>query len=158
MRTVTDGDRLDLERMNTDERTPRALTLSVRVVGALLLLAMAGIHLKLWVDGFRDIPWIGPLFLANVVLGAGAAVAVLVTPRRWFPWVALLAGLLSLSTLGGLVLSLTVGLFGYHEVVAGYVVPTILVESAAFLVLAGDGAYELLRSRRRGHGAWPWAE
>lgn len=153
MRTATEVDRVD-----TTEQTSRTLTLSVRVVGAALLLAMGGIHLKLWVDGFRDIPWIGPLFLANVVLGAAAAVAVLVTPRRWFPWVALLAGLLSIGTLGGLVLSLTVGLFGYHEVVAGYVVPTIIVESAGFLVLAGYGAYELLRSRQRGRGAWPWAE
>jgi hypothetical protein len=158
MRSATDGDRLEPGRIDTTERTPRALTLSVRVVGAALLLVMALIHLKLWIDGFRDIPWIGPLFLANVVLGAVAAVAVLVTPRRWFPWVALLAGLLSAGTLGGLVLSLTVGLFGYHEVVAGYVVPTILVESAGFLVLAGYGAYELLRSRRQGRGAWPWAE
>lgn len=149
---------IDVDRTDTTERTPRALTLSVRIVGAPFLLAMAVIHLKLWIDGFRDIAWIGPLFLANVVLGAVAAVAVLVTPQRWFPWVALLAGLLSVGTMGGLVLSLTVGLFGYHEVVAGYVVPTLLVESAGFLVLAGYGAYELLRSWQRGRGAWPWAE
>lgn len=163
MRTVTDGDRLhrdrtELGRNTTPRATSRTLTLSVRVLGAALLLTMAGIHLKLWVEGFRDIPWIGPLFLADVVLAAAAAVAVLGTPRRWFPWVALLAGLLSAGTLGGLVLSLTVGLFGYHEVVAGYVLPTVVVESAGFLVLSGYGAEELLRSRRRGYGAWPWAE
>ena len=148
---------IDLDRINDSRPTPRTLTLSVRVLGAVLLLAMAGIHLKLWLDGFRDIHWIGPLFLANVVLGAVAAVAVLGAPLRWFPWVALLGGLLSIGTLGGLVLSLTVGLFGYHETFGGYVLPTIIVESAGFLVLAGYGGYEILRSRQRAGGGGSWS-
>lgn len=148
---------IDLHRDDSTQRAPRALSLSVRILGAALLAAMAWIHLKLWLDGFRDIDWIGPLFLANAVLGAVAALAVLFAPQRWLPWVALLGGLLAIGTLGGLVLSLTVGLFGYHEVFAGYVLPTIIVEAAAFLVLAGYGGYELLRSRQRGRGAGPWA-
>jgi hypothetical protein len=147
---------IDRDPVHT-ERAPRTLTLSVRVVGAALLLAMAWIHLKLWMDGFSDIRWIGPLFLANAVLGALAAVAVLATPLRWLPWVALLAGLLQIGTLGGLLLSLTVGLFGYHETFAGYVLPSILVEAAGFLVLAGYAARELLlRPRQRGRGVGSW--
>ena len=141
---------LEVDRMAPARGTARTLTLSVRLLGAALLLAMAWIHLTLWLDGFRDIPWIGPLFLANVVLGTLAAAAVLAAPQRLLPWAALLGGLLAIGTLGGLVLSLTVGLFGYHEFFGGYVLPTILVEAAGFLVLAGYGATHLLRSRRRG--------
>ena len=129
---------------------PRAVTLAVRIVGAALLVAMAWIHLKLWIDGYRDIAWIGPLFFANVVLGALAALAVLLTPSRWLAWVCLLAGLLELGTLGALVLSLTVGFLGFHEFVGGLVMPTIIVEAAGFLVLAGFGGWQLLRAR---HGS-----
>jgi hypothetical protein len=141
---------IDLDRTDSTTRQPRILPVAVRVLGGVLLLAMAWIHLELWLDGFRGIPWIGPLFLANAVLGAGAAVAVVLAPLRLLPPVALLAGLLQIGTLGGLVLSLTVGLFGYRETVAGYVLPSILVEAAGFLVLAGYGGPELLRSRQRG--------
>jgi hypothetical protein len=143
MRTTTDPDRND-----HTARQPRILPVAVRLIGGVLLLAMAWIHLRLWSEGFRDIDWIGPLFLANAVLGAAAAVAVFFAPRRWLPWVALLGGLLEIGTLGGLVLSLTVGLFGYRETFGGYVLPSILVEAAGFLVLAGYGGRELLRSRR----------
>lgn len=130
--------------------TLRTLTLSVRVVGAAMLVATGWIHLDLWLDGYRGIDWIGPLFLANVVLAGLAALAVLGTPGRWLPWVALLAGLLELGTLAALVLSLTVGLFGFSESLsASLVVPTILVESIGFLVLAGYGGYELSRRWRR---------
>src|SRR3954447_17350648 len=138
-----------LERVDAPA-TPRTLTLSVRVVGASMLVATGWIHLDLWLDGYRDIRWIGPLFLANVVLAGLAALAVLGTPARWLPWVALLAGLLELGTLGGLVLSLTVGLFGFSESFsARLVVPTIIVESVGFLVLAGYAGYDLSRRRRR---------
>jgi len=133
-----------------DAPTLRTLTLSVRVVGAAMLVATAWIHLDLWLDGYRDIAWIGPLFLANVVLAGLAALAVLGTPTRWLPWVTLLAGLLEIGTLGGLVLSLTVGLFGFSESFsARLVVPTIIVESIGFLVLVGYAAYTVSRQRRR---------
>ena len=130
--------------------TQRTLTLSGRVGGAAMLVATGWIHLDLWLDGYRALPWIGPLFLADVVLAGLAALAVLLTPTRWLPWVALMAGLLELGTLGALVLSLTVGLFGFVESLrASLVVPTILVESIGFLVLAGYAVLELSRQRRR---------
>jgi hypothetical protein len=143
-RTPSVGDREDAAT------TQRTLTLSVRVVGAAMLVATGWIHLDLWLDGYRAIPWIGPLFLANVVLAGLDAVGVLVTPTRWLPWGALPAGLLELGTLGALVLSLTVGLFGFVESLrATLVVPTILVESVGFLVLTGYAVVVLSRQRRR---------
>jgi hypothetical protein len=138
-----------LAREDAASATRRTLTLSVRVVGAAMLVATGWIHLDLWRDGYRGIDWIGPLFLADVVLAGLAAVAVLAAPARWLPWVALLAGLLELGTLGALVLSLTVGLFGFVEsLAAGSVVPTIVVESLGFLVLAGYAVVEVSRQRR----------
>jgi hypothetical protein len=121
---------------------------AVRIVGAALLFAMAFIHLKLWNDGYRSVSWIGPLFMANAVLGALAAIAVLVAPLRLLPWAALLGGLLEIGTLLGLVLSLTVGLLGFHESWGGLVLPSILVEAAGFVVLAGYGASVLLPQLR----------
>ena len=130
---------------------PLSVTLPVRLIGAGLLLAMGGIHLYLWQTGYKDIHLIGPAFLVDAVLGVLAAVAVLVAPQRRLAWVCLLAGLLELGTLGALLLSLTVGLFGFVEAwAAPLVIPTILVEAAGFLVLAGFGATQLLGARRSG--------
>jgi hypothetical protein len=132
----------------------RAVVWTVRIVGAALLVAMAYIHLHLYVTGARHIAWIGPLFMVNVVLGFLAAIAVLIAPPRWFPWVSVLSGLLMIGTVFGLLLSLTVGLFGFHERWKGpLVLPSILVEVAGFLVLFGYGAMELM-ARRRAGGGW----
>jgi hypothetical protein len=128
--------------------TSTSMQWAVRIVGAGLLLAMALIHLKLWNDGYRDVRWIGPLFMANFVLGLLGAIAVLGSPRRWLPWVATLGGLLEIGTLLGLLLSLTVGLFGFHETWGGLVLPTIIVEVAGFVVLCGYGASVLLPQLR----------
>ena len=124
---------------------PLSVTLPVRLVGAGLLLAMGGIHLYLWQTGYKDIHLIGPAFLINAILGALAALAVLLAPQRLLAWVCLLAGLLELGTLGALLLSLTVGLFGFHESwQAPLATWTIVVEAAGFLVLSGFGAQQIL--------------
>lgn len=130
---------------------PSSVALLVRVVGAGLLVAMGGLHFYLWQTGYQDVHLIGPAFLANAVLGVLAAVAVLLAPRRRLAWVCLLAALLEIGTLGALLLSLTVGLFGFVEAwSAPLVMPTILVEAAGFLVLGGFAAQQLLTSFRRG--------
>ena len=69
----------------------RSLVLALRLVGAVLLAATAGIHRYLWVAGYRDIPTIGPLFLVNVVAGGVLCLAVLAAPWRWLATVAVLA-------------------------------------------------------------------
>jgi hypothetical protein len=115
-----------------------------------LLGAMAGIHLYLWDTGYHSIDTIGPLFLVNGVLGAVAALAVIVTPRRWLGWVAASGSALEAGTLGGLALSLTVGLFGFIESTqAELVTATIWVESAGTVFLAGIAVRELLARPRR---------
>ena len=84
-----------------------------RLVPAAVLVAAGGVvHLQLWLGGYRGIPFIGPWFVANAVVSAVIAGALLITADRRVA----AAGLaLSLSSLAALVLSRTVGLFGFLE-------------------------------------------
>jgi hypothetical protein len=124
--------------------------LCVRVCGAGLLAATGWIHLHLWLHGYRGIAWIGPLFLADVVLGAGLALAVLLAPARWLPWACAAGALLEAGTLGGLLLGVSVGFLGFVETwAAPLAVPSAVVEAAGAVVLGGFAAGELGRSSHR---------
>jgi hypothetical protein len=90
--------------------------MKIRVLIAAAVLVSAFVHLKLWLDGFRDIDKIGPAFMLNAVAGAVIAVLVLVW-RHWLPL--LLAVGFGASTFAAFVTSATVGLFGVHEVWTG---------------------------------------
>jgi len=116
----------------------------LRLTGAGLLVATAAIHLDLYLTGFRTIPTIGPLFLFQVIVGFALALVILAAPftavtRR--PAVdasiAAVGAGYAIATLGGYLLSLWVGLFGFHEVrsTAGTVAG--IIEIAAFGVLLG---------------------
>ncbi len=127
-----------------------------RIVGAGLLGAMGGIHLYLYGLGYSSVPAIGPLFSLNAVLGAVVGAAVLLAPTRWLAAAAAAGAGLQLGTLAALVLSLTVGIFGFEESLTAPLVGwTIAVESAGFLALALPAAVdgprlvaELLARRR----------
>ena len=116
----------------------------LRLTGAGLLVATAAMHLDLYLTGFRTIPTIGPLFLFQVIVGFALALAILAAPftpvtRR--PGVdasiAAVGAGYAIATLGGYLLSLWVGLFGFHEIrsTAGTVAG--ILEIAAFGVLLG---------------------
>jgi hypothetical protein len=113
-----------------------ALTWALRGLGAVLLAAMGWLHLDLWLDGYRDIDVIGPAFLANAVAGFGLAIVLLVVPRPLLFWVAALGALTAAGTLAALVLSTTVGLFGFVESTAAPLWwETFWIEAAAVVVL-----------------------
>lgn len=98
---------------------------------------MGWIHLDLWGDGYRTIDVIGPAFLLNAVAGFGLAALLLVAPRPGVAWVATLGALTAAGTLAGLLLSTTVGLFGFTESTAAALWwESFWVESAAVVVLA----------------------
>ncbi|HEY1320085.1 MAG TPA: hypothetical protein VGF32_07550 [Streptosporangiaceae bacterium] len=108
--------------------------LALRVAGAGLLAATAAMHLDLYLTGYRTIPTIGWLFLLQVIAGFALALAVLVTGSR----LAAAAGAgFALATLGGYLLSVWFGLFGFKEVrtTAGIVAGVIEVATAAALGL-----------------------
>ncbi|WKX69317.1 hypothetical protein [Streptomyces sp. XD-27] len=118
--------------------TDRAVVLTaLRLTGAGLTAAMGAIHLHLWDDGYRDLRWIGVLFLLNAI-GAGLlAVALLAVPTRYLAVAAALGALFTAGTLAGLFISLTSGLLGFHESLAAPLVkPTIVVEATGCLTLA----------------------
>ncbi len=111
----------------------RPLQLGLRVAGAGLLAATGGIHLDLYLTGYRTIPVIGWLFLLQVIAAFGLALAVLVTGSR----LAAAAGAgFALSTLGGYLLSVWIGLFGFKEVRTTAGIAAGVIEIAAFAVLA----------------------
>ena len=99
----------------TEQRRPaiRARTrLALRLAGAGLLIATGAIHLDLYLTGYRSVPAIGWLFLLQVIAAFGLGVLVLATGG----WLAAAAGAgFALATLGGYLLSLWIGLFGFKE-------------------------------------------
>jgi hypothetical protein len=108
----------------------------LRLAGAALLGAIAVVHGRLWLDGYRSIDVIGPLFALDTVLAALGAVAVLLAPRRYVPAVALAGAALAAGTAGGLLLSTRVALFGFRESMAAQdAVLSLAIEAAATVVL-----------------------
>jgi len=128
-------------------RSGAGLLWALRVLGAALLAAMGWIHLDLWMDGYKNIDVIGPAFLLNVIAAFGLAALLLVTPRRFVPWVAALGALTALGTLGGLLISTWFGLFRFKETTAASLWwESFWVEVAAVVVLTALAA---LAARRR---------
>jgi predicted lipoprotein with Yx(FWY)xxD motif len=111
--------------------------LALRVSGALLLVASGIEHLVLSLaDGYGRIPTIGPLFVLQAATAFALALAVSATPR---PVVSLGGALFALATLGGYLLSVNVGLFGFREVVTVPGIASGLINIAAFSVLGFAG-------------------
>jgi len=113
--------------------------IGLRVSGAGLLIATAAIHLDLYVTGYRTIPTIGWLFLLQVIAAFGLGLAVLAIGGRLVKGGRLAAAAgagFALATLGGYLLSVWIGLFGFKEVRTTAGVVAGLIEVAAFAVLA----------------------
>jgi hypothetical protein len=113
------------------------------VAGVLL---SADVHLDLWYSqGFRDIPTIGPLFLLNAVSGLLIGLVAL-SWSHWLP--ALAAAAFGAGTLVAFYLSVSVGLFGLHEVASGQ--PQVLAEVAEYVavVFGGLASWMLWRQSR----------
>jgi predicted lipoprotein with Yx(FWY)xxD motif len=103
------------------------------IAGAALLVASGAIHLDLYLTGYRTIPTIGPLFLLQVIAAFVLAAAIAVTGS----WLAAAAGAgFAVSTLGGYLLSLWVGLFGFTEVRTTAGIVAGIIDVAAFATLA----------------------
>src|SRR5580658_7201260 len=122
------------------------------IAGAALLVASGAIHLDLYLTGYRTIPTIGPLFLLQVIAAFVLAAAILVTGS----WLAAAAGAgFAISTLGGYLLSLWVGLFGFTEVRTTAGIVAGIIDVAAFATLALAAAPGLPQIRRLGRRVLP---
>ena len=135
MATVTSDQMASLRRHGTRSHHGPSFfaALVLRLVCAGLLIWVAAIHLHLWTEGYRDIPTVGPLFLADAVGGFVLAAVLLVWPR---PLAGLLGAGFMISTLGGLIISLNFGLFGFRESSgASFVTETIILEFVGAVAL-----------------------
>jgi hypothetical protein len=125
----------------------RAVTTLTLLAGAALAAASGAIHLHLWADGYRTIPTIGPLFLFQGVAGVVLAVA-LAASRRLLAALAT-AGFM-VSTIGGFLLSVYVGLFGFSDTLAApWAGVSLAVEIAGVVVLAAGSALLLRGAAHR---------
>src|SRR5580704_3572687 len=101
-------------REDAERPAPGWPVVILRVAGSGLLIATAAVHLDLYLTGYRTIPTIGWLFLLQVIVAFG----------------------LGLATLGGYLLTVWIGLFGFKEVRTTAGIVAGVVEVAAFVVLA----------------------
>ncbi|HEY4465798.1 MAG TPA: hypothetical protein VGN41_24265 [Streptosporangiaceae bacterium] len=118
----------------TDAGLRTQTRVGLRVAGAGLLIAAAAIHLDLYLTGYRSIPTIGWLFLLQLIVGFGLGLAVLAVGDRL---TAAAGALFALSTLGGYLLTVWIGLFGFQEVRTTAGIVAGVIEVAAFAALAG---------------------
>ncbi|HEX5189860.1 MAG TPA: hypothetical protein VFW16_09985 [Streptosporangiaceae bacterium] len=125
----------------------RAVVTGLIVVGALLTAASGVIHLYLWGEdnGYRQIPTIGPLFLAQAIVAILLALVLLGT--RWLAAVVAAAGLL-IGTAAGLLISIEVGMFGFQETWYAPWVKTSFAEELAGGIVLLIAAWPLVRPRR----------
>ena len=110
------------------------VALVLRLAGAALLGWIGWVHWVLWQqEGYKSIPTSGPFFLVDAIAAVLLAVALLAWPR---PLAGLLAAGFTATTILALVISLTVGLFGFNESIsANYVVEALVLECLAVVVL-----------------------
>jgi predicted lipoprotein with Yx(FWY)xxD motif len=126
-------------REDAERPAPGWPVVILRVAGSGLLIATAAVHLDLYLTGYRTIPTIGWLFLLQVIVAFGLGLAVLAIPARLVipSRLAAAAGAgFALATLGGYLLTVWIGLFGFKEVRTTAGIVAGVVEVAAFVVLA----------------------
>jgi len=119
----------------------------MRILSAIVLFAIAGIHLFLVFDGVGGV--LGMLFILNSVAAIVLGIAMLVLRGILLKGAAVLSLLFIIASLLSLLLALTVGLFGIHETWTFTLVPqTIIVEAIGIVVLAVASVTAPRSSRR----------
>ena len=114
-----------------------------RILGGIVLLAIAGIHLFLVFDGVGGV--LGVLFILNSIAAIVLAIAIFALRGALVKFVVVLSLLFIVASLVSLLMALTVGLFGIHETWTFTLVPeTIIVEAIGIVVLVVASAAVLL--------------
>ncbi len=137
-------------RWLTARPSRRLQRLGLRLAGAGLLAATGAIHLDLYLTGYRSIPVIGWLFLLQVITAFALAAAMLATGSRL---IAAAGAGFAAATLGGYLLSVWVGLFGFTEIRTTAGIVAGVIEVAAFAALALLAAAPATRGRQAGPAA-----
>lgn len=119
----------------------------MRILSAIVLLAIGGIHLFLVFDGVGGL--LGVMFILNAIAGVVLAIGMLALHGRLGAIATVLGLLFVIASLLALVLALTpVGLFGIRETWAFTLVPeTVVIDAIGVVVLALTTIFTL-RPRR----------
>lgn len=125
----------------------RAVLWVIRILSAIVLLAVGGIHLYLVFNGVGGL--LGVLFVLQAIAGLVLAIGMLVLHGRLLSIATVLSLLFVIASLLALILALTVGFFGITETWSFTLVPeTVVVESIGVVVLA-IATLVVLRTPRR---------
>lgn len=107
----------------------------MRILAAIVLFAIAGIHLFLVFHGVGGV--LGALFILNSIAAIVLGIAMLALRGILLTAAAILSLLFVIASLLSLLLALTVGLFGIHETWTFTLVPqTVIIEAIGIVVLA----------------------
>jgi hypothetical protein len=117
-----------------------------RIISAIVLLAIGGIHIFLVFDGVGGV--LGVLFILNGVAGIVLAIGTLAVHGRLLRVVTVLSLLFVIASLLALVLALTVGLFGITETWTFTLVPETVIIDAIGVVILAISTTLALRTRR----------
>ncbi len=113
----------------------QGLPRTLRILSALILFVIAGIHLFLVFDGVGGA--LGVSFILNAIAGFVLGIGMLALHGRLLQLASVLGLLFIVASLLALLLALTVGLFGIHETWGFTLVPeTVVVEAIGVVVLA----------------------
>ncbi|MDT5068205.1 MAG: hypothetical protein QOK02_4360 [Mycobacterium sp.] len=116
-------------------------------------LAVAGVvHAYLYVDGYRDIPVVGPGFLVQASVFCAVAVLILAGGPAWLELVAALG---ALGSLVAFALSRTVGLFDFAETgwqPSPYAAITVIAEVLTVVLVAAEALRQRPRAFARARG------
>jgi hypothetical protein len=118
----------------------------MRILSAIVLVLVGGIHLFLIFDGVGGL--LGVLFVLNAIAAIVLAIGMLVLRGTWLRLATMLSLLFLIASLAALLLALTVGLFGIREVWTFTLVPeTVIIESIGIVVLAITSGVAFRRPR-----------
>jgi hypothetical protein len=116
----------------------------MRILSAIVLLVIGGIHLFLVFDGVGGL--LGVLFVLNAIAAFVLAIGMLALRGRLLTLATILSLLFTIASLAALLLALTVGLFGITETWTFTLVPqTVVVDAIGVVVLAITTAVALRR-------------
>jgi hypothetical protein len=131
--------------MNMTARN-RPILWVLRILSAIVLLTIGGIHLFLVFDGVGGI--LGVFFVLNAIAGVVLAIGMLVLHGRLLGLVTVLSLLFAIASLAALLLALTVGLFGITETWDFTLVPQTVIVDAIGVVILAITTPVVLRSQR----------
>jgi len=123
--------------------TGQGLRRIMRILSAIVLIVIGGIHLFLVFDGVGGL--LGVLFVLNAIAGIVLGVGTAAARGRLLKITTVLGLLFTIASLLALVLALTVGLFGITEVWTFTLVPETVVVDAVGVVLLAITSVVVLR-------------